>query len=87
MRTVVELDERGAIQLPDDLRAVVKPRTRFILERQGDMLILRPAGALPFWATVSAEERAEAVRRWAIQDRPQAPVLSNVAVSREHMYD
>ena len=87
MSRVVEIDDHGAIQLPDDLLAKVKPRTRFMLEIQGATLILHPEGEQPFRMTTSPAERAEAVRHWASLDRPPAPVLSDEALSREQMYD
>ena len=35
MSSIVEVDDQGVIQLPDELLAVVKPRTRFTVELQG----------------------------------------------------
>jgi hypothetical protein len=87
MNQIVEIDERGVIQLPDDLLATVKPHTRFLLEIDGATLILRPEEQ-PFWSTASPVERAEAVRRWAALDRPPVPVLTDEALSSEQMiYD
>ncbi len=68
MSSIVEVDDQGAIQLPDELLAVVKPRTRFIVELQGATLILHPEGTQPFWRIASSAERAEMVRRWASLD-------------------
>lgn len=87
MSQIVEVDERGTIQLPADLLTIVKPHTKFTLERRGATLVLRPVASQPFWATATPDERATAVRRWAALARPAAPPLSDAAVSREHMYD
>jgi hypothetical protein len=87
MSQIVEVDERGAIQLPADLLAAVKPHTRFTLERRGTTLVLQPVASAPFWATATPEARAAAVREWAALDRPASPPLSDAAVSREQMYD
>ncbi len=87
MSRIVEIDDHGVIQLPDDLRAAVKPHTRFVLEIQGATLILRPEAEQPFWTAESPAERAEAVRRWAALDRPPALVLADETLDREHMYD
>ena len=87
MSQIVEVDERGTIQLPADLLITVKPHTRFALEQRGATLVLQPIAAQPFWATATPEERAAAVRQWAALDRPAAPRLSDAAVSREQMYD
>ncbi len=86
MGTIVELDERGAIRLPDDVVAALLPRTRFVVERQGMTLILHPVEQ-SFEASAPPAERSAAVREWAALDRPAAPALSNEALSREHMYD
>jgi len=87
MPQIVELDDHGAIQLPADLLAAVKPHTRFTLERRGTTLVLQPLASAPFWTTATPEERAAAVRQWAALDRPASPPLSDAAVSREQMYD
>jgi len=87
MSRIVEVDERGTIQLPADLLITVKPHTRFALEQRGATLVLQPIASQPFWATATPEERAAAVRRWAALGRPAAPPLSDAAVSREQMYD
>ncbi len=87
MPQIVELDEHGAIQLPADLLAMVKPHTRFTLERRGTTLVLQPLASAPFWTTATPDERAAAVRQWAALERPVSPPLSDAAVSREQMYD
>lgn len=87
MGRIVEIDDHGAIQLPDDLLAAVKPHTRFILEIQGTTLIFHPEERRPFWTTASPAERAEAVRRWASLERSSAPILDDEMLRREQMYD
>lgn len=87
MTQIVEVDEHGAIQLPADLLAAVKPHTRFALERRGATLVLQPLTEAPFWATASPMERAAALRAWAALSRPAAPPLSDAAIGREQMYD
>ena len=87
MTQIVEIDERGTIQLPADMLAAVKPHTRFTLERRGTTLVLQPLASAPFWTTATPDERAAAVRQWAALERPVSPPLSDAAVSREQMYD
>lgn len=87
MSEIVELDERGAIQLPGDLLVVVKPRTRYVLEMQGETIVLRPITALPFWQTATPQERAESARQWAELERPPAPPIPDAALHRDQMYD
>lgn len=86
MSEIVEVDERGAIQLPRDLLAAVKPHTRFVLEVQGETLVLRPVTALPFWQTATPQERADAARHWAELERPAAPPIPDAALHRQQIY-
>ncbi len=87
MSEIVEVDARGAIQLPRDLLAAVKPHTRFVLEVQGETLVLRPVTALLFWQTATSQERAEAARQWAELERPAAPLIPGMALRRDQMYN
>lgn len=86
MSEIVELDERGALQLPGDLLAVVKPRIRYVLEMQGETIVLRPITALPFWQTATPQERADAARQWAALERPAAPPIPDESLHHEHMH-
>lgn len=86
MSEIVEVDARGAIQLPRDLLAAVKPHTRFVLEVQGETIVLRPVTELPFWQTATPQERAEAARQWAALERPAAPPIPDEALHREQIY-
>ena len=87
MSEVLEVDAEGSLRLPAELLGNAKPHTRYLVDIQGDTLILRPEGARPFWETATPEERAEAFQRWAAMDRPAAPVLPPEAFSRESIYD
>ncbi len=87
MGNVIELDERGSIQLPDDVLDALKPGTRFTVERESATLILRPALDQAPTVVASPSERAIAVRGWAAMARPPAPVLGDEALRREHLYD
>ncbi len=87
MSQIVEVDDRGAIQLPADLVAAMKPHTQFVLERRGTTLVLQPLISESFWMTATPTERVVALRHWASLDRPIALPLSDVAISREQMYD
>ncbi|PDV98484.1 hypothetical protein [Candidatus Viridilinea mediisalina] len=87
MNAIVEVDERGTIQLPSAMLAVLKPRTRYVLELQGETLLLHPVTEPPFWQSATPQERAEAVRHWAVRERPATPPLPEFALRRDHMYD
>ena len=41
---------------------------------------------MPFYITATAEERARAWEEWCRMPRPQAPPLSDEAISRETIY-
>lgn len=86
MSTIVELDEQGAIRLPEDVIAALQPRARFVVEWQGVTLMLHPVGRM-FGVSTSPSDRVAAVRTWAALDRPAAPALADEALSREQMYD
>lgn len=87
MQTIVEVDERGVLRLPTDVLAAIGLPGRFVLEVQGGIVVLRPVEGAPLWQTGTPRERAEAVRRWARQERPVAPPLPAEALRREHLYD
>jgi hypothetical protein len=87
MSEVLEVDAEGSLRLPAELLGNAKPHTRYVVDIQGDTLILRPEAARPFWATATPEERAEAFRRWAAVERPPAPDLPLEAISRDTIYD
>jgi hypothetical protein len=86
MDHIVEVDETGGIQLPANVLVGVKPRTQYVLLQRGTTLVLQPR-AVSLWARTSPAERAAALRAWAAQERPHAPVLPNEALRREQMYD
>lgn len=87
MSDIVEIDERGAIHLPHAVLAVMKPHTRFVLDVQGNILLLRPITTMPFWQTATPQERAEAARQWAELPRPAAPAIPDAVLHRDQMYD
>ena len=87
MNQIVEVDEQGGLHLPPEVLSHAKPRTRYVVEAQGETLILRPAEkSPPFWATATPEERAEDLRRW-VASHKTGPNLPDEALRREQMYD
>jgi len=88
MSLIVEVNEDGALTPPPEAIGNVKPRTRFVLRKHGDYLMLQQEdGQLPFWATATPEERAKRFREWASQERPEAPGWPLEALSRESIYE
>jgi hypothetical protein len=84
----LETNDDGALFLPPELIGGAKLHAKFELEVLGDILLLRPADKeQPFWQRASAEERAEAFKRWASAPRPYAPDLPDEAPRRENLDD
>ncbi len=89
MGKVLEVDESGTLTLPPDLLRQAKPRTRYLVAVEGDTLILRPdlGGNPPLWAVATREEWIRDFLAWAERERPPAPPLPDLALSRESIYD
>jgi hypothetical protein len=88
MAQIIKVDEQGALHLPAQMLGV-RPHTRYIVERQGNALILRPATEhkQPFSATATPEARVARLKEWAEMERPDAPNLPDEVLRRENMYD
>ena len=86
MSQVLEVDANGALYLPAELLDHLKPHTRFVLEVQGETLVLRPENSQPFWATATPQERAQAFVVWA-ESHKDGPGLPDEALRRENIYD
>ena len=86
--TMLEANDDGGLRLPPELIGGVRPHAKFELEVLGDILLLRPADRdRPFWRQATAQQRAEAFRRWAKTPRPPAPDLTDESLRRENLYD
>jgi hypothetical protein len=86
MAYVVEADDKGSLVVPPELRDIVRPHSRYVLEVQGDLLILRPEERKPFWATATPEQRKRAFLEWVASHRG-GPGLPDEALHRDTMYD
>jgi Asp-tRNA(Asn)/Glu-tRNA(Gln) amidotransferase B subunit len=87
MSRIVEVNEEGASHLPPEVLGHAKPRTRYLVEAQGETLILRLAeNQQPFWATATPEEWVADFRQWVASHRT-GPKLPDEALRRETMYD
>lgn len=85
--TTLETSDDGALHLPPELIGGARPHAKFELEMLGDILLLRPADKdRPFWQQATAQQRAEAFRRWAAAPRPAAPELTDELLRRENLY-
>lgn len=85
-KTILETDTEGALRLTQEQLGDVGAHARFVVEREGDKIVLRPAGNASRWDSSTPEERAEEFRRWALSHRG-GPGLSDEAISRESIYD
>ena len=85
-KTILETDTEGILRLTHEQLGDVGAHARFVVEREGDKIVLRPAGGASRWDSSTPEERAEEFRRWALSHRG-GPGLSDEAISRESIYD
>ena len=88
MTYILEISQQGSLQIPSDILARIKPHTRYQVEVQGEMLILRPQKDQPFWITATPDQRVAKFREWITQTkRPPTPLLPDEALSRETIYN
>jgi hypothetical protein len=95
MSQIVEVNEDGALYLSPEVLGNAKPHTRYKVKTQGKMLVLVKVAddepsisdARRLYETRTPEQRAEAFRQWANEERPPAPPLPDEALRRENMYD
>ncbi len=87
MSEVVEVDDSGALVISAKwLQA--EPHARYLVERVGDALLVRPEPYKPSWDTASPEQRAAAWREWiAAAPKHPGPPISGEALRRENLYD
>lgn len=86
MTEILEVDPQGVLHLPPEVLGHAKPRTRYVVESQGSILVLRPEKEPPFWQTAMPKERADAFRQWA-SSHETGPGLSDETLRREHIYE
>jgi adenylate kinase len=87
MSHTVEISNEGTIRLPSDVLERMKPHTRFVVEVDNHIVVLRPEDEQqPFWATATREEWVKDFRQW-VASHKGGPGLSDEAVRRESMYD
>lgn len=85
---ILEINQQGNLQIPSEVLPQLKPHTQYQLEIQGETLILRPHKEQAFWATATPSQRVARFKDWATQtERPEAPALTDDALSRETIYD
>jgi hypothetical protein len=87
METIVEVKDDGTIVVPAEALPTATPHTRYrVMPTAGGILLTQEEEPLPFWATATPEERAEAFIKWA-QSHTDGPGLPDEALRRENMYD
>lgn len=87
MTSIVEINETGTLQLPDEILQAIGSHTRFQVEIGSDnRLILSPLPPeKPFWATATPEERAERWEQW-VRSHQDDVNLPDEALRRENIY-
>lgn len=87
MSAILEVDERGNLQLPPDVLPISKPHTRYVASVSGHQVVLAPAeNEKPFWMTATASERAEDILHWAASHQ-DGPALPDEAMHRDSIYE
>jgi hypothetical protein len=87
MNAILEVDERGNLQLPANVLPISKPHTRYVASTTGHQVVLAPAESeKPFWMTATPAERAEDIIRWA-NSHEDGPDLLNEATHRDSIYE
>jgi hypothetical protein len=87
MSAILEVDERGNLQLPADVLPISKPHTRYVASTNGHQVVLAPADdQKPFWTSASPAKRAEDILRWAA-DHTDGPGLPEEATHRDAIYE
>jgi hypothetical protein len=86
MTFIVEINETGTLQLPEEVLQAIPPHTRFQIEVTSDnRLILSPLPPeQPFWATATPEERVERFMEW-VQSHKNGANLPDEALRRENI--
>ena len=87
MSAILEVDERGNLQLPPDVLPISKPHMRYVASGTGHQVVLAPAGSEePFWKTATSSERAEDILRWPAS-HTDGPALPDKATHRDSIYE
>jgi hypothetical protein len=85
---VLEVGDDGVLHVPGEFLAGAQPHAQFELDVLGEVMLLRPAGAVrPFWQQATPAERAEAFQQWAVTSPPDTPDLPTESLRREGLYD
>lgn len=85
MRHIVEVNDQGALTVPPAFLGGAQPQTRYVVEVEGDVLVLRPERVQPFWEKASSEERVAAWQNWPAS-HPEGVGLPDEALRRESLY-
>ena len=82
----LEVDDRGSLTVPPDVLGPVAAHRRYRVETSGEVVLLRPEEAEPFWARATPEERVAAFRAWLARHQG-GPALPIEALRRISLYD
>jgi hypothetical protein len=75
---ILQVNQQGDLNVPAEVLGKVPVNRRYLLEVQGEVLILRPE---------APSERAAQWRKWATEHQANSPGLPDEALSRDNIYD
>lgn len=78
----LKVSETGDLYLPSEILGKIQQGTRYTLEIQGDILILRPVNS----SNLSPAEKAAQWRSWTQSHSINSPGLPDEALHRENIY-
>lgn len=87
MTHILQTDQQGSLHLPPEVLGDITANRRYQLERQGEVIILRPEPSAPFWQQATPQQRADRWRTWATRHPHNATPLADAALHRDRIYD
>lgn len=89
MAQVIEANDGGVIPVPSELLGASAPHARFVVEVQGDALLLRPERkGSSLRETATPQGRVAEFREWVqSHERGEGPGIPHEALRRENLYD
>jgi hypothetical protein len=85
---LLEVGDDGDLRVPGKLLSGAEPHSRFELDVQGEVFVLRPAGrAQTGLQHASRGERVEAFEQWVAASPADTPDLPLDCLRRESIYD
>lgn len=87
MSNFLQTDQEGALHLPATVLGEVSANRRYRMERQGDLIILRPEAPSAFWQQATPDQRIARWHEWAANHPHNSTPLPDAALHRDSIYD